>query len=135
MSEKYADIYKLIEKGKLDTAQNVLNAKVCDDAEWYYLQSWVFYKRGWYLDCKFYLEQACELDPDNQEYKEQLDKLLKQGSLELSEKEQRTKEKRLKRAMRRGTRSHDKEMCCEVCGECACEGCCQGCCEASLSGC
>ena len=135
MSEKFADIHKLIEKGRLDTAQKVLDARVCEDAEWYYLQSWVFYKRGWYLDSKNYLEQACALDPDNQEYKEKMEKLLKQGSLEPDEKAKRASEKRLKRAMRRGKLNNGDNKLCEACGECCCEGCCQGLCEASLSGC
>ena len=135
MSEKFADIEKLIEKGRLDAAQSALNSRVCEDAEWYYLRSWVFYKRGWFLDCKSYLEQACLLDPDNQEYKDKMDKLLKQGSLEPSEKEQRAREKRLKRAMRRGKLSNIDNRLCEACGECCCEGCCQGCCEAICSSC
>lgn len=137
MSEKFDDIIKLIEKGKLDSAQKALDAKICEDAEWYYLQSWVYYKRGWFLDCKTYLEQACELDPDNQDYKEKLDKLLKQGSIELDPKEQRAKDKRLKRAMRRSKRNSkaDSELCCEACGECGCEVCCGGLCEGILSGC
>ena len=135
MSDKYDDIVKLIEKDRLDTAQNVLNARICEDAELYYLQSWVFYKRGWYLDCKSYLEQACLLDPDNQEYKDKLDKLLKQGSVELSEKEQRAKDKKLKKAIRRSKHNTNDSKLCEACGECICEFCCQGCCEASLSGC
>ena len=135
MSEKFDDIVRLIERGKLDAAQNVLNAKICEDAEWYYLQSWVFYKRGWFLDCKSYLEQACALDPDNQEYKQKLDDLLKQGSLELDPKEQRKRDKRLKKAIRRSKRNGNDDLCCEACGECGCECCCQGACEAALSGC
>lgn len=135
MSEKFDDISKLIEKGKLDTAQNALNARVCEDAEWYYLQSWVFYKRGWYLDCKNYLEQACALDPDNQDYKNKMEQLLKQGSIEIDPNEKRASEKRLKKAMRRSKRSGNDDLCCEACGECCCEGCCQGLCEGALSGC
>ena len=136
MSEKFADIEKLIEKGKLDSAQKVLDAKVCEDAEWFYLQSWVFYKRGWYLDCKNHLEIACELDPNNQDYKEKLEQLLKQGSLEPDEKEKRASEKRLKKAMRRSQRKGDVDGSCgEACAECFCEGCCQGLCEGALSGC
>ena len=138
MSEKFDDVSKLIEKGKLDTAQKILDDRVCEDAEWYYLQSWVYYKRGWFLDCKSYLEQACALDPDNQDYKEKLDSLLKQGSLELDPKEQRAREKRLekakKRAYRRSKRKGDDDLCC-ACGECGCECCCEGLCEGILSGC
>ena len=137
MSEKFEDIVKLIEKGRLDSAQKVLDVEICDDAEWHYLQSWVFYKRGWFLDCKNHLERACELDPDNQEYKDKLDHLLKQGSIEIDSKEKRKSEKRLKRAIRRSKRSSkaDSELCCEACGECGCEVCCGGACEGILSGC
>ena len=135
MSEKFDDIVKLIEKGKLDSAQNALNARVCEDAEWYYLQSWVFYERGWFLDCKSYLEQACALDPDNQEYKEKMEQLLKQGSVEPDPKEQRKREKRLKRTIRRSKHSDNEYLCCEACGECCCEGCCQGLFEGALCGC
>ena len=137
MSEKFDDVSKLIDRGKLDSAQKVLDARICDDAEWHYLQSRVYYNRGWFLDCKRHLECACELDPDNQEYKETLDKLLKQGSIELDPKEKRKNEKRLKRAVRRSKRSSSDgtDLCCEACVDCFCEGCCGGLCEGILSGC
>ena len=135
MSENYDDISKLIDRGKLDSAQRALDAKICDDAEWHYLQSRLYYERGWYLDCKRHLERACELEPDNQEYKDKLDHLLKQGSTEIDPKEQQARNKRLKRAVRKSNKSGFEEVCCEGCAQCCCEGCCEGLCEGILGGC
>lgn len=139
MRDKFEDISKLIEKGKLDSAQKVLDAEICDDAEWHYLQSRVYYKRGWFLECKRHLERACELDFDNQQYQEELCDLLQQGTIELDPEEQRAKNKRMKRALRRSKRSTNEDQLCEACGsggcECCCECCGQGLCEGLLSGC
>ena len=135
MREKFEDISHLIEAGELDKAQMELDATVCEDAEWYYLQSWVFYERSWYLDCKNYLEQACMLDPENQDYKNKLDNLLKQGLLQLDDKEQHTGDKRLNKTKRRSKRSVNEEALNEGCAQFCCECGCEFCCELPFSGC
>lgn len=73
----YADIQELLKKGSLDEAQNKLDERVQRDAEWHYLQSILFYKRNWFLESKKQLELACEMEPNNQRYRQSLDKLTK----------------------------------------------------------
>ncbi len=75
--EDYTEIQNLIKEDKLDEAQAKLDARVSRNAEWHYIQSIVFYKRNWFLESKKQLELACQMEPDNQRYKQSLDKLTK----------------------------------------------------------
>lgn len=75
--DDYGEIQRLISEGKLDEAQARLDSRVTRDAEWHYIQSILFYKRNWFLESKRQLELACEMEPDNQRYKQSLDKLTK----------------------------------------------------------
>ncbi len=73
----YTEIQQLLTDGKLDEAQAKLDERVSRDAEWHYMQSVLFYKRNWFLESKRQLELACEMEPDNQRYKQSLEKLTK----------------------------------------------------------
>lgn len=73
----YSDIQKLIANGKLDEAQKLLDERVSRDAEWHYVQSILFYKRSWFLESKKQLELACQMEPNNERYKQSLEKLTK----------------------------------------------------------
>ena len=73
----YTKIQELITSGKLDDAQKLLDERTTRDAEWHYIQSILFYKRNWFLESKKQLELACQMEPDNQRYKQSLEKLTK----------------------------------------------------------
>lgn len=73
----YTAIQELITANKLDEAQRKLDERVTRDAEWHYVQSILFYKRNWFLESKRQLELACQMEPDNQRYKQSLEKLTK----------------------------------------------------------
>lgn len=73
----YTDVQQLITEGKLDEAQSKLDQRVTRDAEWHYIQSILFYKRNWFLESKRQLELACEMEPNNDRYKQSLEKLTK----------------------------------------------------------
>lgn len=75
--EDYSDVQKLISENRLDEAQTKLDDRVSRDAEWHYVQSILFYKRNWFLESKKQLELACQMDPDNERYKQSLEKLTK----------------------------------------------------------
>lgn len=75
--DDYTEIQKLISEGKLDEAQQKLDDRVVRSAEWHYVQSILFYKRNWFLESKKQLELACQMEPDNQRYKQSLEKLTK----------------------------------------------------------
>ena len=71
-SAYYTEIENQIKKGDLTEAQRLLDEF---NAEWHYLQSVVFYKKNWTNESKKQLEIALQMDPDNQKYKNSLDKL------------------------------------------------------------
>lgn len=75
--DDYTEIQQLIKENKLDEAQTSLDNRVSRDAEWHYVQSILFYKRNWFLESKKQLELACQMEPDNQRYRQSLEKLTK----------------------------------------------------------
>ena len=75
--DDYRDIQDLISANKLNEAQAKLDARTVRNAEWHYMQSILFYKRSWYLESKKQLELACQMEPENQRYKQSLEKLTK----------------------------------------------------------
>lgn len=42
-------------------------------AEWHFLKGYVYYNRGWYFDAESSFQTACDMDPDNNEYRQALD--------------------------------------------------------------
>lgn len=75
--EGYDEVQRLISDGKLSEAQALLDARETRDAEWHYVQSILFYKQSWFLESKKQLELACQMDPNNERYKQSLEKLTK----------------------------------------------------------
>ena len=139
----YEEIANLIEKGELEQAQKELDNDQTVSAEWFYLQSWIQYELGWYLDSKNNLEQALLLDPDNELYRDRYERLLKQGETDLDEKETiPEKSKEDGKSSKSNTKTSKYKVknnicgdCCQVCGEGCCQGLCEGLCEMMGSGC
>ena len=75
--DDYTEIQQLITAGKLDEAQRKLDDRVVRSAEWHYVQSILFYKRSWFLESKKQLELACQMEPENERYRQSLEKLTK----------------------------------------------------------
>jgi len=59
------EIDEMIKRERLTEAQNALDAVTERTGEWHYLQSIIFYKRGWYAESKKQLRLACAMEPDN----------------------------------------------------------------------
>lgn len=72
---QYGAAEELIKQGKLDEAQQKLDAAESRDAEWHYLQAIIYYKRNWHVESKKQLEIALTLDPSNEKYKRSYTKL------------------------------------------------------------
>ena len=70
-----ARVDKAIKDGDLDRAQYILDSFNDRTAEWHYLQSVVFYQKGWANESKKQLEIAIDLDPTNEKYKQTLSRL------------------------------------------------------------
>ena len=66
---------ELIAQGELDEAQKILNGIKENRAREYYLQSLVYKEKKWYSEQRKQLEQAVIADPDNEEYKKELQEL------------------------------------------------------------
>lgn len=67
----YPDVRKLIKNGRLDDALQLLNgvASYQRNAEWYFLMGMVFSRKGWSDQAYSYFQSACQMDPDNAEFR------------------------------------------------------------------
>lgn len=68
--DNLSDVDTAIKENRLDDAQRILDECAERSARWHYLQSAVFYRKGWYQDAMQQMEFACQMDPDNTEYAE-----------------------------------------------------------------
>lgn len=68
----FARIRQLINAGEILEADRMLRAMDASmqNAEWFFLMGCVLYKRGYFLDAKNMFDRACNLDPQNAEYRE-----------------------------------------------------------------
>ncbi len=79
-SSQYSDIRSLITSGRYDDAQELLDGVPLDrrDAEWYFLNGSVLYRRGWFDNAFTSFATACRMDPNNQEYRQALNHVQRQ---------------------------------------------------------
>jgi len=70
-----ADVAEAIKKGDLDNAQQMLSTIETKGAEWHYLQSVLYYKRNWINESRQQLEIAVSMEPNNDKYRQALQKL------------------------------------------------------------
>ena len=69
------EIDALIKAGQIQEAQEKLDAATQRPGQWHYLQSVVYYKRGWMLESKKQLELAMAMEPHNQKFSASYEKL------------------------------------------------------------
>ena len=84
-------------------------------AEWNYLKGCVFAARGWYFEASKYFSTACQLDPNNPEYRAAYERVNESGQT-------------------LGNRS-DTGTCCTACQALICADCCCEMCGGDLIGC
>ena len=75
----YDEIEKTIRAKDLNEAQRMLDSITARDAEWHFLQSVVFYKKGWFNESRAQLETAVNMDPSNAKYRSELNKMIMNG--------------------------------------------------------
>lgn len=68
----FSRVRMTIAQGNLNLAEELLNAMSNHNAEWNYLKGAVCYRRGWMDEAKRYYETACQMEPDNAEYRQAL---------------------------------------------------------------
>ena len=74
-SGSFTRVEELLKDGNLTEAQRELDSFNERGARWHYLQSVLFFKKGWVNESKKQLELAIQLEPDNAKYKETYRKL------------------------------------------------------------
>lgn len=109
----YICIQTMIGVGNTDDAQKMLDDEEEKDAQWHYLQSQIFIAKNWLNEARKQLEIAVELDPDNEQYKEELEALKSSAENESDEG---------KAEMGKGK---FRAFCGDVCS--CCQSCCEGC--------
>lgn len=76
----YADVRRFLNQNRLEEAQEILDGVGISDrnAEWYFLNGSVLYRRGWYDDAYTSFSTACRMDPTNVEYRDTLNRIANQ---------------------------------------------------------
>ncbi len=80
-SSQFADIRSLISQNRLEEAQELLDGVpiAARDAEWYFLNGSVLYRRGWFEGAYTSFSNACRMDPGNAEYREAFNRMQRQN--------------------------------------------------------
>ena len=73
----FAEVRRLISEGKYSEAEIIIDSTPSGDrgAEWNYLKGCLLTQRGFYYDAQRFIETACYLDPQNEEYRQAKNKL------------------------------------------------------------
>lgn len=71
----YTQVRDAINKGNIALAEELLNREPTRTAEWHFLKGTVFYRKGWYDEARMYYMKACDMEPNNQEYRNALNML------------------------------------------------------------
>ncbi|NLG88188.1 MAG: DnaJ domain-containing protein [Clostridiaceae bacterium] len=74
-SELVYRIKTLIQNGNFTQAQQLLDSMQVRDSTWYYLQGLLFLRRGWYDRANVLLRRAVEMEPNNPEYRDALNRV------------------------------------------------------------
>ncbi len=76
-NSNFNDVRQMINVGKFEEAQEILDGVAPEnrDAEWYFLNGVVLYRRGWFDAAFTSMSAACRMDPNNPEYAEALNRM------------------------------------------------------------
>ncbi|MCI8649318.1 MAG: J domain-containing protein [Anaerotruncus sp.] len=114
-TSQFADIRRLINSGRIAEAQELLDgvAMGSRDAEWYFLRGSIYYSRGWLDDALKNFQQACAMNPQNQEYAAAYNQLVWQ--------------RQNGRSQFGGHAGVNSCSCCDICAAIYCANCCMDC--------
>ena len=75
-ASSFPEVRSLINQNRLEQAQEVLDGVPphMRDAEWYFLNGTVLYRRGWFDQAYTSFATACRMDPSNPEYRSALNR-------------------------------------------------------------
>ena len=74
---KYKDVRMMIRQGRIADADQILSGVPSDmrDAEWYFLKGTILYRNGWTEQAYENFSRACNMEPDNDEFRAALIKI------------------------------------------------------------
>jgi molecular chaperone DnaJ len=72
---EFQEIRKFLQVGNLEIAESKLNSIRNRNAEWHYLYGKVMLKKGWYDSALDHMTTAVNMDPNNFEYRQELNSL------------------------------------------------------------
>ena len=80
-NSKFADVRNMISSGKIDQAQELLDGTPLEnrDAEWYFLNGTVLYRRGWFDQAYTSFATAVRMNPQNPEYRNAMNNAQRQS--------------------------------------------------------
>ena len=80
-SSSFPEVRSLINQGRLEQAQEVLDGvpPQSRDAEWYFLNGTVLYRRGWFDQAYTSFASATRMDPTNPEYRNAFNRAQRQA--------------------------------------------------------
>ena len=79
-SPTYARVRNLINAGDLGQAEQLLYSVGQKDGEWYFLSGSIAYRKGWMDEAMQNYSIACQLEPNNMEYRQALS-LMQRGNM------------------------------------------------------
>ena len=75
---QFAQARQYINRGDIDGAEQILQGIGTKNGEWYFLMGSIAYRRGWLDEARQNYQIACQMDPDNMEYRQALN-MMQQG--------------------------------------------------------
>jgi len=76
----FSQIRLYISMGNIVQAEALLNSISDHNAEWEYLMGSVLYRKGWFDEAKRHYEAACRMDPNNAEYRNSLNYMMRMNN-------------------------------------------------------
>jgi len=78
-STDFAAVRNYIDMGNIEAADAILRNSQVKNAEWYFLSGMVAYRKGWFDQAVGMVQQAVNMDPNNFEYRRNLDAMRGNG--------------------------------------------------------
>lgn len=76
---QFAQIRRYINMGNLDEAEQLLQGSPARNGEWYFLMGSIAYRRGWLDEARQNYQIACQMEPQNMEYRQALNMMQRGG--------------------------------------------------------
>ena len=78
-SQTFAQARQYINMGNLDGAERILQGSATKNGEWYFLMGSIAYRRGWLDEARQNYQIACQMEPNNLEYRQALNMMQRGG--------------------------------------------------------